>query len=88
MGLTFYKSVFFLVRRMGSRGRKSTQALAVATVTGPVEIVQRPDAPYDLTDEQVDEWRAVVNSLPADWFQRGKRLRRTVHRQRQQGRAD
>ena len=57
---------------MGSRGRKSGQSLAIGpVVTGPVEIVQRPDAPYDLTDEQVDEWRAVVNSLPADWFQRG-----------------
>ena len=31
---------------------------------------QRPDAPYDLTDEQVDEWRAVVNRMPADWFPR------------------
>src|SRR5688572_25884624 len=56
---------------MGNRGRKSAESLAVATITGPVEIVQRPDAPYDLTDEQVDEWRAVVASLPADWFQRG-----------------
>ena len=35
---------FSLVIRMGSRGRKSTQSLAVATI-GPVEIVQRPDTP-------------------------------------------
>jgi hypothetical protein len=35
-----------------------------------VEAVQRPDAPYDLTDEQAEEWRAVVNRLPADWFPR------------------
>lgn len=55
---------------MGSRGRRSGESLAIA-ISGPTEIVQRPDAPYDLTDEQVDEWRAVVNSLPADWFQRG-----------------
>jgi chaperone required for assembly of F1-ATPase len=32
--------------------------------------VQRPDAPYDLTDEQSEEWWAVVNRLPADWFPR------------------
>lgn len=56
---------------MGTRGRKSGESLAVATIAGPLEVVQRPDAPYDLTDEQVDEWRAVVASLPADWFQRG-----------------
>ena len=55
---------------MGTRGRKSAESLAVANI-GQIEIVQRPDAPYDLTDEQVDEWRAVVGSLPADWFQRG-----------------
>lgn len=57
---------------MGIRGRKSGADLtAITTITGPVEVVQRPDAPYELTDEQVDEWRAIVNSLPADWFQRG-----------------
>jgi uncharacterized SAM-dependent methyltransferase len=56
---------------MGSRGRKSSQSLAVAAITSPIEVIQRPDAPYDLTDEQTDEWRAVVASLPADWFQRG-----------------
>jgi hypothetical protein len=32
--------------------------------------VPRPDAPYDLTDEQAEEWWAVVNRLPADWFPR------------------
>jgi len=35
-----------------------------------VETIQRPDAPYDLTDEQSEEWWAVVNRLPADWFPR------------------
>jgi hypothetical protein len=55
---------------MKTRGRKSADALAIVA-SGPLEVVQRPDAPYDLTDEQVDEWRAVVGSLPADWFQRG-----------------
>lgn len=52
---------------MGTRGRTSAAALAVA---GPVEVLQRPDAPYDLTDEQSEEWWAVVNRMPADWFPR------------------
>lgn len=56
---------------MGTRGRRSGDALAVSAIAGPLQVIERPDAPYDLTDEQVDEWRAVVSSLPADWFQRG-----------------
>jgi hypothetical protein len=54
---------------MGTRGRVSADALAVQTPE-QVEKIQRPDAPYDLTDEQTEEWWAVVNRLPADWFPR------------------
>jgi hypothetical protein len=54
---------------MGLRGRVSAASLEVAKVA-PVEKVQRPDAPYDLTDEQTEEWWAVVNRLPAEWFPR------------------
>lgn len=54
---------------MGDRGRKSIAALSVTS--SPLESVQRPDAPYDLTDVEADEWRAIVSSLPADWFDRG-----------------
>lgn len=54
---------------MGTRGRTSAASLEVARVS-PVEVVQRPDAPYDLTDEQTEEWWAIVNRLPADWFPR------------------
>lgn len=54
---------------MGTRGRTSAASREVAQV-GKVETVQRPDAPYDLTDEQTEEWWAVVNRLPADWFPR------------------
>jgi len=54
---------------MGVRGRKSSASLEVATV-GELLTVARPDAPYDLTDEQTEEWWAVVNRLPADWFPR------------------
>lgn len=55
---------------MRQRGRKSADALALTALSGG-EVVERPDAPYDLTDEQTGEWRAVVSSLPADWFARG-----------------
>ena len=34
------------------------------------EVVGRPDAPYDLTDEQAQEWRALVALLPVNWFPR------------------
>ena len=54
---------------MGTRGRVSAASLEVASVE-KVETVARPDAPYDLTDEQTEEWWAVVNRLPADWFPR------------------
>jgi hypothetical protein len=54
---------------MGSRGRTSSASLSV-TSAAPVDVIQRPDAPYDLTDEQSEEWWAVVNRMPADWFPR------------------
>ena len=53
---------------MGTRGRASAASLEVARPV--VESLQRPDAPYDLTDDQAEEWWAVVNRLPADWFPR------------------
>lgn len=54
---------------MSRRGRKSVAELSVIQ-HGPIETVQRPDAPYDLTDEQSEEWWAIVNRMPADWFTR------------------
>jgi hypothetical protein len=54
---------------MGTRGRKSAASLSVS-LASPVETIARPDAPYDLTDEQTAEWWAVVNRMPADWFPR------------------
>lgn len=54
---------------MKQRGRDSAAAQEIATLN-TLEAVQRPDAPYDLTDEQTDEWWAVVNRMPADWFPR------------------
>ena len=54
---------------MAKRGRASGAELTVPKVD-PIEVIERPDAPYDLTDEQAEEWWAVVNRLPAEWFPR------------------
>lgn len=50
------------------RGRPSGAELAVRRQV--LEQLERPDAPYDLTDEESEEWWAVVNRLPAEWFPR------------------
>lgn len=55
---------------MGARGRKSAAELSVVGSAG-IETVRRPEPPEELTDEQAHEWRAIVNSMPADWFPRG-----------------
>lgn len=52
---------------MAQRGRKSAAELSVPAVTTEIA---RPDAPYDLTDEQAEEWWSVINRMPADWFPR------------------
>lgn len=52
---------------MGSRGRSSAAELSVIG-GGGIETIRRPDPPDDLADDEVAEWRAVVNRLPADWF--------------------
>lgn len=54
---------------MGTRGPRSTAALSVIG-PGGLETIRRPSPPADLTAEQADEWRAIVNRLPADWFAR------------------
>ena len=54
---------------MKTRGRTSAASQEIAAIA-PVQSLQRPDAPYDLTDEQAEEWWAVVNRMPADWFPR------------------
>ena len=53
---------------MAQRGRKSAAALAVAE---PTKTVINADAPYDLTDEQAEVWRATLASLPPDWIDTG-----------------
>lgn len=54
---------------MGQRGRTSAAALAVAKPE--TETVLHADAPYDLTDEQAEVWRATLASLPPDWIEVG-----------------
>lgn len=51
---------------MKQRGRVSGAALA--TRADVVTHIVRPDAPYDLTDEEATVWRRIVDAVPADWF--------------------
>jgi hypothetical protein len=53
---------------MAKRGRDSIAALTAKSQATAILIVQRPDAPYELTDDQADVWRRVAEDLPADWF--------------------
>lgn len=55
---------------MGARGKTSSAALSVVPQDGVFETVPRPLPPPELTPEQAEEWRAVVNRLQADWFPR------------------
>jgi hypothetical protein len=52
---------------MRQRGKKSVAALEAP---GAVAVVQRPDAPLDLTPEETDIWLETVEAMPADWFPR------------------
>lgn len=52
---------------MGARGKKSAASLSVVPSIG---VIQRPEPPSDLTTDQANEWVAVVNRMPADWFPR------------------
>jgi hypothetical protein len=52
---------------MRQRGRKGIAQEGTAVA---LTIVQRPEAPLDLTPDETDEWHAVVDALPADWFPR------------------
>lgn len=68
---------------MGVKGRHSGADLA--QVRG---MMARVEAPEDLTPPQRDEWTAIVNSLPPDWFRpadipllRAFVIAATMHRQ-------
>lgn len=49
---------------MAQRGRKSAAALSVvSSIPG-----SRPEPPAELTEEQAEVWRSVVQTKPAEWF--------------------
>ena len=50
-------------------GRKSVASLSVLK-PGGISAKKRPAPPGELTTDQANEWRAVVNRMPADWFGR------------------
>ncbi len=50
------------------RGRTSLAAIITKPITDVIDRVERPKAPADLIDEEVEIWAAVVNRMPADWF--------------------
>ena len=52
---------------MGNRGRISSSALSVIG-PGGIEATPRPKSPIELSDEQAEVWREIVNRMPADWF--------------------
>jgi hypothetical protein len=54
---------------MKQRGRPS--AVSLETLTSPIQVVERPAAPHDLNDEEVEVWAKVISSQPADWFDPG-----------------
>ena len=54
---------------MTKQGRKSAASLALRPIT-PVEAKPRPAPPAELSDEEAEEWRAVVGRMPADWLAR------------------
>lgn len=54
---------------MAARGRKSAASTQIV-VPSTVEVVERPLPPQELTPEQADEWVAITERMPADWFPR------------------
>lgn len=50
---------------MAVRGRKSAEAIAAVKV-----VRDRPEPPVELSERQAAEWRAVVDRMPAGWFER------------------
>jgi phage terminase small subunit len=55
---------------MGKRGRKSAAELATVG-PGGLALARRPEPPAHLGDDAAAIWRAITNSLPANWFSAG-----------------
>ena len=49
-------------------GKRGPQSMTTLMIDGSTTTIQRPDAPYDLTDAAADVWKAIVESMPADHF--------------------
>lgn len=56
------------MKQRGRKGKAATDLATISAATTMVDAETRPDAPYDLSDEQADIWRAVVATMPATWF--------------------
>jgi hypothetical protein len=48
-------------------GKRSAAALSIPAISA-LEVIERPNCPHDLNDEESEVWFSVVNRLPADWF--------------------
>jgi hypothetical protein len=54
---------------MGQRGRRSATPLSLI-FPEDVRPGTRPKPPADLTKDQAEEWRAIVDRMRSDWFPR------------------
>ena len=48
--------------------RGPASAAGELVTVAPIEIQKRIKAPHDLSDEEVEVWCSVVDSMPSDWF--------------------
>ena len=55
---------------MGARGKKSSAALEVIRQADVISAITRPEPPEFLTPDQAEEWVAITDRMPADWFLR------------------
>jgi hypothetical protein len=53
--------------RKETRGRESEASRAVM-IRDDRDVVERPEPLPELTDAEADEWRALCNAVPADYF--------------------
>lgn len=62
---------------MGARGPKSATELSVVpredhpADSSRLQTIDRPNPPASLTTAEAEEWRRVVNGMPADWLSPG-----------------
>ena len=56
--------------RKETRGRKSEASTSVVpvSISDDGDVIQRPEPPGELTEQEADEWRTICNAVPADYF--------------------